>query len=100
MRTLEINCSGEKHIIKLSPKGKLIFLNHSIKELKSEEILEKVSGGRSPNNCYRFWKFWKNWNVENLLNEFPSQELIEIIDNVEKIKIKKYIKEGATKNEK
>ncbi|SDG32072.1 hypothetical protein SAMN04244560_02144 [Thermoanaerobacter thermohydrosulfuricus] len=97
MRALEINCSGEKHEIKLSPKGKLIFLNHNIKEFKSEEILERVSGEKSPNNCYRFWKFWKEWDVENLLNEFYSQELIKIIDNIEMIKVKRYIKEGKDK---
>ncbi|UZQ81765.1 hypothetical protein [Thermoanaerobacter sp. RKWS2] len=97
MKTLKINCSGEKHTIKITPKGKLIFLNHTIKELKNEGILEEISGEKSPNNCYRFWKFWKNWNVENLLNEFYSQELIKIIDNIEMIKVKRYIKEGKDK---
>jgi len=92
MKIVKVPCSGGEHRIGLSPKGRLVFLDHSIKELRSEEILERLSKQESTNKCYRFLKLWRRWNVENLLAEYKDPQVVEMINKVEKIKVKRFIK--------
>ncbi|SDF52252.1 hypothetical protein SAMN04244560_00859 [Thermoanaerobacter thermohydrosulfuricus] len=57
----KIKCSGHYHKIGISPKGKLIFFNHSKEEIKTERILEKMTSRKSINECYNFAEAFKKY---------------------------------------
>ena len=98
MRMVKIPCSGGEHRIGLSPKGRLVFLDHSMKELRGEEILERLSRQESTNRCYMFLKLWRRWNVEDLLVECKDPQVVEMINKVEKVKVKRFIKKQKVEN--
>lgn len=98
MRVVKIPCNGGEHRIGLSSKSRLVFFDHSMKELRSEEVLEKLSEQESTNKCYRFLKLWRRWNVQDLLEEYKDPQVVEMINKVERIKVKKFIKRQKVEN--
>lgn len=57
----KIKCSGHYHKVGISPKGKLIFFNHSREEIKTEKVLEKMTSRKSTNECYNFAEALKKY---------------------------------------
>jgi hypothetical protein len=99
MIKFSIPCNGGQHEIGLTEKGKLIFFNHTKEEIKSEEIIEKMTNIESSCKCLSFLKEWQKWNINKILVKYNlSKEIINRIDEIEKKKIKRYINQKKQKN--
>jgi hypothetical protein len=57
----KVKCSNHFHKMGISPKGKIIFFNHTKEEIKSEKILTTLTQKESENGCYNFLQIYKKF---------------------------------------
>lgn len=98
MIKFSIPCNEDQHEIGLTAKGELIFFNHTKEEIKSEEIIEKMTNIESSCKCLSFLKEWQKWNINEIFAKYNlPEEVISKIDEIEKKKIKRYINQKKQK---
>lgn len=90
----QIRCSGHLHKIGVSPKGQLMFFNHTKEELQNEKILYDLTGIESSCACYNFLILYKK-AVKGIRQKWGNKKR-KYIGN--EILQSKYIKKQARKH--
>jgi len=79
----KVKCSNHFHKMGISPKGQIIFFDHTKEEIKSEKILTTLTQKESENGCYNFLQIYK---------KFVSSEIdISDITRGKKVLLSEYV---------